>query len=343
MENVEEKMKQINGERARLAPKLPLKEPFSISVTTANVCNLECEFCAISEKGRARNKSLMDIETFKIFIDSVNKAEWHLKQIVLVGLGEPLVNPNIVEFVKMIKKANIAEKVHIVTNAVNLNKNMAEELIEAGLDVLRVSLNGLSDEDYVRYTNKKVDFNKLVEQIRYFHDKALNTKIYIKIMDYMVDSDDKLLFFKNLFEPISTVCNVEYLTEMSTTLDYNQVSKETKKKGLKGFELAETEICPLPFYHIYLNAEGTISACCVAGPWSTPPALVMGDLHEESINDIWNGKRFNEFFISMLKYGKNCANETCKGCKAYLSYIYPEDIIEEDEARRICTILEGKR
>ena len=40
MEKQKFNIENLNGKRQLLAEKLPLKVPFSISVTTANVCNL---------------------------------------------------------------------------------------------------------------------------------------------------------------------------------------------------------------------------------------------------------------------------------------------------------------
>ena len=325
--NVESKMAIINNARMPLADRLPLDCPLSISVTTANVCNLKCEFCAVSDKSHERNKSFMEMEEYKILIDSIVDSKWHLKQLVLVGLGEPLLNKNIVDFVKLAKSKKCADKIHIVTNGTLLTRDISDKLIEAGLDVLRVSINGVTNEDYLKYTGTNVDFNNLVDNLAYFYShKSSETKLYIKIMDYQIKSQEEV--FESIFKDISDVINVEYLTEMDTTMDYNKITNEISQKGLKGFEITDTKICPLPFYHIYCNADATISACCVAGPWYTPPALIFGDLHSESLYDIWNGKAFNSFLMSMLEKGKEYADPICKKCKAYLSYIYPEDVLD---------------
>ena len=338
--SINDKIKVLNGERMPLETRLPLRIPLSISITTANVCNLKCEFCAISDSHHKNNKSFMELEEFKLFISRLNESKWHLKQIVLVGLGEPLLNKNIVDFIKIAKEANIADKIHLVSNGIFLSKKMSNDLIEAGLDILRISLNGLSGNDYEKYTNVMIDFEELYENLKYYYNtKKEEQKLYIKIMDYQVK--EKEAQFYDMFERISDVSNIEFLTEMSTSMNYESITKVNKEKGLKGFETIKTDICPLPFYHIYCNADATISACCVAGPWYTPPALVFGDLHKNTFSEIWNGYEFNSFLLRMLEKGKNNAHLICKKCKAYLSYIYPEDIIK-NEKNRICDEIKSK-
>lgn len=342
---IKSRMEKINGVRLPLAERLPLEQPFSISVTTANVCNLSCEYCAISEKGRKRNKAFLDKETFMLFVKRLEEAQWHLKQIVLVGLGEPLLNKHIVDFVRVLKEKKLADKIHIVSNGVLLTHEMTDQLLAAGLDVLRISLNGLDDDDYQKYTGTKISVCELKENLTYFHKAAGikgKTKLYIKIMDYMTDTADRRQQFYEDYTPIGDIVNIEYLTEMSSSLDYSNVSESVMQKGLKGFEVTDALRCPLPFYHIYLNAEGTISGCCVAGPWSVPPALQFGDLKHMGLDEIWNGKEFRAFLLRMLEYGVAGAAEACKACKAYKSYIYPEDQID-DESSKIAQRLKEKQ
>ena len=59
-----------------------------------------------------------------------------------------MLHPNIAEFVSYAKKADVADRIEVVTNAVALTPAMSDKLIDAGADRLRISINGLSDEDY---------------------------------------------------------------------------------------------------------------------------------------------------------------------------------------------------
>ena len=322
--------------RERLAHKLPLSVPYSITVTTSNVCNLKCEYCAISENRKNRNKSFIDWQTFQLVVDRLIESNWHLKQIIFVGLGEPLLNKDIVKFVRYAKAANIADKVHIVSNGTLLTEVLGDALIDAGLDVMRFSINGLSADDYLKYTGRTIDFPAMIQRMQYFYDaKPASLKIYSKIMDYMVETEEKKIKFEEIFGRISDVINIEYMTQMSTTLDYSTIAPLNAKKGLKGFRTKDVEVCPLPFYHIYVNAEGTVSACCVAGPWYVPPALEMGDLHEKTFDEIYRSPEgdFHKFLLRMLFDGREKASEICRRCKAYTSYIYPEDVIDDERYR----------
>jgi len=62
-----------------------------------------------------------------------------------------LINKDIPVMVKMAKDAEIAERVEIISNGSLLDKTMSDRLIEAGLDTLRISLQGLNSKNIKTY------------------------------------------------------------------------------------------------------------------------------------------------------------------------------------------------
>lgn len=333
-------IEKISGKREKLEEKLPLEVPYSIQVMTANVCNLECEFCDCSIKNRKISNPFLSESIYKKFIDSVSEKHWKLKQIILTGIGEPLLNKNIDSFIGYAKNRKIMEHIDLITNGVLLNKEMADRLIKVELDVIRVSINGLSDEEYERYTGKKIDFKQLVKNIEYYYNnKKPNMKVYVKIMNYMVKSEEKKKKFFSLFESIADVVNIENIAELSTDIEYDSIISDEQSVGIKGAQLIQTDICTMGFYSCVLNTNGSISACCVAGPRTNPPSLVMGNIMEHEIDEIWNGSCFCQFRLDMLQKGVLHSYPECKVCKGYLASMHPEDVIENHKERIIKELL----
>ncbi len=62
------------------------------------------------------------------------------------GLGEPLFHPQIIEMVAEAKRAGC--RVELITNGTLLDVNVSKGLVEAGLDLLWVSLDGANSESY---------------------------------------------------------------------------------------------------------------------------------------------------------------------------------------------------
>jgi MoaA/NifB/PqqE/SkfB family radical SAM enzyme len=62
------------------------------------------------------------------------------------GLGEPLFHPRTTEWVKQVKE--LRGRVELITNGTMLTEKKARQLIDAGLDVLWVSIDGATPESY---------------------------------------------------------------------------------------------------------------------------------------------------------------------------------------------------
>jgi len=95
-----------------------------------------------------------------------------------------LINKDIPVMVKMAKDAEIAERVEIISNGSLLDKTMSDRLIEAGLDTLRISLQGLNSKKYKDICGANINFDDFMDNIRYFYAHKNNTNLFVKIMTY---------------------------------------------------------------------------------------------------------------------------------------------------------------
>lgn len=122
-----------------MAPSLPS----CLYIEVTNRCNSLCETCLRTFITR---EPLGDIswENFKRVVDSNPVME----RAVLHGIGEPLMHKDLIKMIRYLK----ARGVYVLfnTNAVLLNRSMQEQLIAAGLDELRISLDGAAPETYFK-------------------------------------------------------------------------------------------------------------------------------------------------------------------------------------------------
>ena len=163
-------------------------------------CNFKCDYCLNSlpkeEHGYISNKIFMDLSLYKKCIDDIAKFENKLKALLFVGMGEPLLHKDIVEMVRYAKEKDIADSIEIVTNGALLNNSLSKMLIEAGLDRLRISIQGVSKEKYKKTSNVDIDFEEFVQNINYFYENRKNTKVYVKIIDCSLsDKNEEQIFF----------------------------------------------------------------------------------------------------------------------------------------------------
>ena len=68
--------------------------------------------------------------------------------------------------------------------------------------------------------------------------------------------------------------------------------------------------CPLPFYMMTINQDGTVSVC--NDDWGYYHQL--GDVTQENLRDIWKGEKYNAFRRMHLE-GRRHENKACGTCQ----------------------------
>lgn len=316
------------GKRTPLYKVLPLSMPYLIQIFPVYGCNFHCGYCIHSldrtKHGYISDKVYLDLELFQKIVEDIKSSRQKIKMLRFAAIGEPLLHKEIVEMVAYAKKAEIAESIDIVTNASLLTKSLADGLVEAGLTKFRISLEGLSEKDYKKYANVEINFHELVENIRYFYQHCGGTKIYIKIIDYMVQSAKRQERFYQMFRPICHAIAIEHLTPTIQEIDYHQLSggKENKKPQ-NGEELLESRICPQPFYMMQINPDGKVVPCC-----SMKYPLVLGDVTQQSVQEVWLGESFRKF-QKVLLTGVENASQVCSTCSLYRYDLHKEDRLDD--------------
>lgn len=121
------------------APALP--EELQVEVTGA--CNLRCRMCLVRyAPAVGRREGALSYERFLALVDGLPR----LRKLTLQGLGEPLLSPHLLDMVRHAAGRGVA--VGFNTNATLLRREIAEQLVAAGLAWLHVSLDGATASTY---------------------------------------------------------------------------------------------------------------------------------------------------------------------------------------------------
>lgn len=316
------------GVREPLRDVLPLDTPYMIQMFPVYGCNFRCGFCLHAldrqQHGYISDEPFMDMALYRKCIDDMRGFGKKLKMLRFAAIGEPLLHRDIAEMVRYAKLANVAQSVDIVTNAALLTPELSDRLIDAGLDRLRISVEGLSAEDYRKNAGREIDFGQFVEQIRYFFTHSRGTHVYIKIIDYMVQELERKQQFLDMFQPICHSIAIEHLTPTIAEIDYDQLSGGMlADKPQNGNVLLDAEVCPQGFYMMQINPDGKVVPCC-----SMKYPAMLGDVNHQTVPEIWRGAAFNHFRASMLR-SRERVGAVCRDCNLYLYDLHPEDVLDE--------------
>jgi sulfatase maturation enzyme AslB (radical SAM superfamily) len=331
-----------NMERVILHEAVPLIQPLCINIEPSSYCNLKCEFCIhsidpVKKPQNGLDIGLMSKETFLTICDQLDAFPEPTKEIVFCGQGEPLLNKDLPWMIKQLKTRKLARTVALITNAVALTSSMADELIDSGLSSVRFSINGLSDQDYLKHTGSKVNFDKLVEQIAYFYrHKHSTTDVYCKLPEYILGEHQKDLF-TNLFHD-----KCDFLSTHGISNWFREVSFEhlPLTKSLSAYQdvTHRVAVCALVFYKLNVWCDGKITLCAGCAGHSDKHFAPI-TFSEQKISEIWNGKIHRSLMLSCLAQEDQ---PVCKNCQVKFHAATPADILDPYANEIIARIKELK-
>ena len=169
--------------------------PLQMNLKLVNACNLRCKMCPQwGETGynlsrpSAELKNLISLDVYKRLVDDVAA----IKPWVYIWGGEPFLYPDLLPLTRYIKAHGFTTS--IVTNGTKLAKHAAE-LVETGLDVLLISVDGPRDtHDNVRGYKGAFDLTAAgIEAVQAEKKRRGKVKPYITLMSVVTeDNQDNL-------------------------------------------------------------------------------------------------------------------------------------------------------
>lgn len=325
-------------DRIILKDRIPLKIPLCISIEPSNICNFKCVMCFHGNNEcdeRAKPLKNMDMDCFEKTVSDIKK--WvdecgeKVKLIKLYSLGEPLIHQNICEMVKRIKDLEICEELEITTNASLLNKNIAEKLVDYGLDILRISIYGVTDEQQKYVTKSMVSPGEIRENILYlkqYRERKMTSfpKIIAKMLDTFSDENQK---FINSYGEVADMVGIDepfHLqlggADVFENL-YQGNAEEAYEQAMNTNLYTERKACRYPFTHMTVRSNGSVVVCC--SDWIKE--LEYGNVMEHSLKDIWESRTLYDIRCKMLA-DKGIGWEICKTCEIPYRDL-PEDSVDE--------------
>ncbi|BBB90415.1 MAG TPA: radical SAM protein [Methylomusa anaerophila] len=310
--------------RQRLANLIPLNTPFTIFIEPTRYCNFKCFYCLHTTRGDENGEFAktgyqiknMDFAMYEKILEQFMLFPEHPKRLVFSGLGEPLMNPELPKMIGRARDSGMAQRLDILTNASLLSPAISDQLIAAGTTRIQISLQGLDSQKYKEVSGTKVDFDTIYENLTYLYTHKRNCLIFIKIIDSLLDGEkDKYKFYK-LFGNISDQMFIEHLITLQQQMG-DHGGKADNSRNLNNEDVIYRHVCPVIFYMLQIDADGNVFPCPVGG---LPEKFAMGNINEESIVQIWHGRRRKNLIRShlMLNRRKISVCATCSACNCVL-------------------------
>jgi radical SAM protein with 4Fe4S-binding SPASM domain len=291
---------------------LPLETPFVLLVDPSSLCNFRCKFCPNGRQDlihkTGRYQGILDFNLFKKIVDDLKEFSKPIKVLRLYKEGEPLVNPHFPDMIKYAKDSKRVLRVDTTTNGSLLNPKLNRQIIDAGLDQINISVNGVNSKQIYKFTNAKIDFKQYVDNIRDLYKNKGNCEVYIKSIKENLSPDDQSKFF-HIFGNISDRIYLEHLSPAWPEFKFNGI-KMKFNSGHYGQRVTQRQICPFIFYIMVINSDGSVSLC--VADWKHKQ--IIGDVRKQSVREIWLGDIINAHRIAHLE-NRRSDNNFCKVCQ----------------------------
>ena len=317
---------RINLEgRTPLQDVIPLSTPFVVFVDPASACNFLCPFCPTGHRdmidATGRFQGVMKLPLFRKIIDDLGEFDKPIKVLRMYKDGEPFLNKNLAEMIAYAKNSGKVEYIDTTTNGSLMTPERLAPVLEAGLDRINISVDGMNQAQYKKFTGFDFDFEKFVEHVRWLDTNKGNCEVVIKIPGDLITEPQRQEFLDTFGDYCDRIfienfapCWPEFDVEAHTGIAITQ--------GIYQQPITPTDTCPYIFYSISVNADGLVSSCFL--DWGRK--LIVGDVGATSLSDIWHSRSMNALRQQHLT-GRRRENPVCGSC-GQLSHCLPDNIDE---------------
>ncbi len=276
---------------------IQVANPKVVQIETTLACNAECPFCSHSTLTRRPRRM----------------ADWLWKKIIdeTRGLGvtyrpflinEPLADHRLGEIMRYIRQDDTAQ-IEINSNGELMKEERAKEILDAGVDIIRFSIDGFSAETFSK-SRVGLDYDLTVERVHRFvqlareRGGARHVEVRMIAMDYN----------RHEHEPF-----VEFWTRAGAIAVITDLYVWPWEPEVKPVQLPCKKVLKEMFF--YVNGKATL--CC----WDSHERGVIGDATREHVLDIWNGE-LNRRYRGLLAEGKRRELLLCSNCEAYKGHYF---------------------
>lgn len=150
--------------------------PIYMTLGITSGCNYNCKHCG-NNSTCVKETDLKKNEIYDLLDQMV---DMKLLKINFTG-GEPTTNPNLTDYIRYVKGK--IPRITITTNGSLITEEKAKELKEAGLNMAKVSLDGLS-EFHNKFRNYEGAYEKAINAIKNFQKNGIEVRVQSTLTKY---------------------------------------------------------------------------------------------------------------------------------------------------------------
>jgi hypothetical protein len=215
-------------------------------------------------------------------------------------INEPLSDKRMGTIMRYVREDDTA-KIELNTNGELMTRDMAESILDAGIELVRFSIDGFSEETFSQ-SRVGVDYRTTIERTLEFISLAKKKggagRIEVRMIDLEINKHEQHAF-------------KEFWSAAGAEAVITSPYRWPWEPGVERVNLPCLKILREMFFYV----DGKATLCC----WDTHERAVIGDVTTEHVLDIWNGT-VNQNYRSLLARGMRDRILLCSRCEAYKNH-----------------------
>jgi radical SAM protein with 4Fe4S-binding SPASM domain len=285
--------------------------PAVVQVQTINRCNATCRMCPYPTTWALEAREVMEDALYsKIVTECAAAVELH--DFIPMAQNEPLLDLKLVERIAEFKaQAQPHQVVELVTNGSALTPRRFEQLSEAGLDLLTISVNADSQATYQKVMGG-LQWSRLLELLETLRNKgSAHVNVYLRYVAQRDNAHEVRAFVRRWRQHFNLML-YDMNNRAGAVSNYAQVA--TVKHALtrhfrRWLGPRLFKVCPYVFSIAAIMQNGDVLLC--GNDWNDRE--VVGNVKSESLRVIYNNRRMKEV-RELMRQGRYDEIAPCRNC-----------------------------
>ena len=291
------------------------KKPHIFNIETTNYCNMTCVMCPRTIY-MTRKNIWIDDQMFKDLLEKINPytkedLERFWKNIekeldcnhnevtengfyfsvvsrclILHGYGEPFLDKKLIERIQFCSEKNIPT--YFSCTPANMTVEKGIKAMEAGLNVLKFSIDAMNEEDVRKIRGRKANFKPAMNNILQLLEEKKKRNLKTLIVPCMIKFDENEKNKKMHQNFINFWKDYDVFAYIKSQDNRWLFEKNKEMKNLSHYAKA---YCEYPFTSLTVMADGNVVPCTQI----PNNEIVFGNVKDKSLEEIWNGEEYKNF------------------------------------------------
>jgi MoaA/NifB/PqqE/SkfB family radical SAM enzyme len=259
--------------------------PTNVDIEVTNRCNAKCHFCP---RDRTPHQGLMSPEVFDKALERAVEYRTRIAElpnpevhISLCGLGEPTLNRDVVDYVRLARAEGFFVKMS--SNGSLLDEQRSRALLEAGLQQILINV-GEEGDDYEEIYH--LPFQRTLENVLRFNEMSAGAcQVTMVLVDHRGDPDHVARMREYWSDHgIDHAITYEVMNRGgSLFVEHMQYAAYPEQARARAeLEREGGALCAAPFLYLFVGYDGQYYLCCADWEKQAP----LGSIFDKSFVDV---------------------------------------------------------